>query len=82
LDQEYHDARTSLPAVFLHHEWPNLETELITDTRNLDMFRQGKVSMRCAFCGLHHYWRLVRYQRPITPLKRYAHRAAFAVRQP
>lgn len=60
----------------------NLETELITDTRNLDMFRQGKVSMRCAFCGLHHYWRLVRYQRPITSLKRSTHRAAFAVRQP
>jgi uncharacterized beta-barrel protein YwiB (DUF1934 family) len=60
----------------------NLETELITETRNLVMFRQGKVSMRCAFCGLNHHWRLMRYQRPITSVKRSDPQAALAVRQP
>lgn len=37
----------------------NLETELSTDQRNLVMFRQGKMSMLCSFCGGLHYWRLI-----------------------
>ena len=36
----------------------DLETQLSTETRNLVMFRRGKVPMRCAFCGRQHYWRL------------------------
>ena len=41
----------------------NLETQLNTETRNLVMFRRGKVPMRCAFCGQQHYWRLIEYHR-------------------
>jgi hypothetical protein len=44
----------------------NLETQLSTETRNLVMFRRGKVPMRCAFCGGQHYWRLIEYHRPVT----------------
>lgn len=44
----------------------NLETQLSTETRNLVMFRRGKVPMRCAFCGRQHYWRLIEYHRPVT----------------
>ena len=45
----------------------NLETQLITDTRNLVIFRRGTVAMRCAFCGLKHYWRLIKYHRQDIP---------------
>jgi hypothetical protein len=44
----------------------NLETLLGTEARNLVIFRQGKVPMRCAFCGRQHYWRLIEYHRTIT----------------
>jgi hypothetical protein len=44
----------------------NLETQLNTETRNLVMFRRGKVPMRCAFCGRQHYWRLIEYHRLVT----------------
>jgi hypothetical protein len=44
----------------------NLETQLNTETRNLVMFRRGKVPMRCAFCGQQHYWRLIEYRRPVA----------------
>jgi hypothetical protein len=39
----------------------NLETQLSTDTRNLVIFRRDNVAMRCEFCGLKHYWRLIEY---------------------
>ena len=42
----------------------NLETQLSTETRNLVMFRRGKVPMRCAFCGRQHYWRLIEDHHP------------------
>lgn len=38
-----------------------LETQLSTETRNLVMFRQGKVPMRCVFCRQQHHWRLIEY---------------------
>lgn len=44
----------------------NLETQLSTETRNLVMFRRGKVPMHCAFCGQQHYWCLMEYHRPVT----------------
>jgi len=42
----------------------DLETQLSTETRNLVMFRRGKVPMRCAFCGRQHYWRVIEYRDP------------------
>ena len=42
----------------------NLETQLSTEARNLDIFRRGNVPMRCAFCGRRHYWKLIEYHRP------------------
>ena len=45
----------------------NLETQLLTDTRNLVIFRRGTVAMRCEFCGLKHYWRLIKYHRQVIP---------------
>jgi hypothetical protein len=54
----------------------NLETQLSTETRNLVMFRRGKVPMRCEFCGRQHYWRLTKYHRPVAKhQRRLAHRA-------
>jgi hypothetical protein len=44
----------------------NLETQLSTKTRNLVMFRRGKVPMRCAFCGRRHYWRLIEDHHPAS----------------
>jgi len=44
----------------------NLETQLSTETRNLVMFRRGKVPMRCAFCGRQHYWQLIEYHHPTS----------------
>jgi len=44
----------------------NLETQLSTETRNLVMFRRGKVPMRCAFCGRQHFWRLIEYRHPVS----------------
>ena len=44
----------------------DLETQLSTETRNLVMFRRGKVPMRCAFCGRQHYWRLIEYHHPVS----------------
>jgi hypothetical protein len=52
----------------------NLETQLSTKMRNLVMFRQGKVPMRCAFCGRQHSWRLIEHHRPVTK-----HRVAHGV---
>ena len=48
----------------------NLETQLSTETRNLVMFRRGKVPMRCAFCGRRHYWRLIEYHHPVSKYQR------------
>ena len=45
----------------------NLETQLSTETRNLVIFRRGTVAMRCEFCGLKHYWRLIKYHRQVIP---------------
>jgi len=48
----------------------DLETQLSTETRNLVMFRRGKVPMRCAFCGRQHYWRLIEYHHPVSKHQR------------
>jgi hypothetical protein len=42
----------------------SLKTQLITETRNLVIFRRGSVAMRCEFCGRRHYWKLIEYHRP------------------
>ena len=48
----------------------NLETQLSTETRNLVMFRRGKVPMRCAFCGRQHYWHLIESHHPVMKHQR------------
>jgi len=48
----------------------NLETQLNTETRNLVMFRRGKVPMHCVFCGRQHSWRLIEYHRPVAKHQR------------
>jgi hypothetical protein len=53
----------------------NLETQLITDTRNLVIFQRSTVPMRCAFCGLKHYWRLIKYHRHDIPDVKHQHNA-------
>ena len=53
----------------------NLETQLSTEARNLDIFRRGNVPMRCAFCGQRHYWRLVNYHRADIPNMKHRHNA-------
>ena len=54
----------------------NLETQLITDTRNLVIFRRGTVAMRCEFCGVKHYWRLIKYHRQDIPDVKHRHNLA------
>jgi hypothetical protein len=56
----------------------NLETQLSTETRNLVMFRRGKVPMRCAFCGQRHFWRLIKYHHPASKHQRRVARGAHA----
>jgi hypothetical protein len=51
----------------------NLETQLITDTRNLVIFRRRALPMRCVFCGRQHYWQLIEYHR--THIKRMKRRS-------
>jgi hypothetical protein len=48
----------------------NLETQLSTETRNLVMFRRGKMPMHCIFCGRQHSWRLIEYHRMATKHQR------------
>jgi hypothetical protein len=60
----------------------NLETQLDTETRNLVIFRPRTLSMRCAFCGRRHYWRLIKYDRPdIHDMKRRPRRAGAAKKE-
>ena len=49
----------------------SLKTQLITETRNLVIFRPRTLPMRCTFCGRQHYWKLIKYDRPdIKDMKR------------
>jgi len=59
----------------------NLETQLSTEARNLDIFRRGNVRMRCAFCGQQHRWRLIKYHRADIPDMKHRHNAPSTRRQ-
>ena len=58
----------------------NLETQLSTEARNLVIFRQANVPMRCAFCGRQHHWRRIKYHRPDIPDMEHRHNAPSTIR--